>query len=88
MLLRKPVEEVFEAFVVPAITTQFRFSKSSGRLEAGKQVRWEREMCGVPDDIRVKAFETNKRIQIEWPDGTEVEWTFEPRTDNHTFVTR
>ncbi|CAH8770555.1 SRPBCC family protein [Paenibacillus dendritiformis] len=86
MLIRKPVEEVFEAFVDPAITTQFWFSKSSGRLEAGKRVRWEWEMYGVSDDIRVKAIETNKRIQIEWSDGTEVEWTFEPRTDNHTFV--
>lgn len=44
-------------------------------------------MYGVSDDIRVKAIEPNKRIQIEWSDGTEVEWTFEPRTDNHTFVT-
>ena len=31
MLIRKPVAEVFEAFVDPAITTQFWFTKSSGR---------------------------------------------------------
>lgn len=28
MLIRKPVEEVFEAFVDPAVTTRFWFTKS------------------------------------------------------------
>ena len=40
MLIRKPVADVFEAFVDPDVTTKFWFTKSSGRLEAGKQVRW------------------------------------------------
>jgi uncharacterized protein YndB with AHSA1/START domain len=44
MLIRKPVAEVFEAFVNPDITMKFWFTKSSGRLEAGKQVQWEWEM--------------------------------------------
>jgi len=39
MLIRKPVAEVFEAFVNPNITTKFWFTKSSERLEAGKQVQ-------------------------------------------------
>ena len=34
MLIRKPVVEVFEAFVNPAVTTRFWFTKSSGRVEA------------------------------------------------------
>jgi hypothetical protein len=37
MLIRKPAAEVFEAFVNPAITSRFWFTKSSGRLEPGKQ---------------------------------------------------
>jgi hypothetical protein len=32
MLVRKPVADVFEAFVKPDITTKFWFTKSSGRL--------------------------------------------------------
>lgn len=36
MLIRKPVAEVFEAFVNPAVTAKFWFSKGSGRLEVGK----------------------------------------------------
>ncbi|SCW51537.1 hypothetical protein SAMN04487970_1011142 [Paenibacillus tianmuensis] len=47
MLIRRPVEEVFEAFVEPAVTMRFWFTKSSGRLETGKRVRWDWEMYGV-----------------------------------------
>ena len=47
MLIRKPVAQVFEALVDPAITSRYWFSKGSGRLEAGKQVRWDWE-CTAP----------------------------------------
>ncbi|MBP1155079.1 MULTISPECIES: SRPBCC family protein [unclassified Paenibacillus] len=87
MLIHRSVEEVFEAFIDPAITTKFWFTKSSGRLEAGRHVRWDWEMYGVSDDVHVKEIEQNKRIQIESSDSTRVEWIFTPRTDNETFVT-
>ena len=38
LLIRKPVHEVFTAFIDPKHTTQFRFRKSDGQLEVGKQV--------------------------------------------------
>lgn len=87
MLIRKPVGEVFEAFINPAITTKFWFTKSSGSLEAGRHVRWDWEMYGVSDNVYVKEIEQNKRILIEWSDRTQVEWIFTARTDNETFVT-
>lgn len=90
MLIRRPVEEVFEAFVEPAVTTRFWFTKSSGRLEAGKRVRWDWEMYGVSTDVHVKEIEENRRILIEWEASygyTPVEWTFTRRVDNETFVT-
>jgi uncharacterized protein YndB with AHSA1/START domain len=87
MLIRKPVEEVFEAFINPEITTKFWFTKSSGRLEPGKHIRWDWEMYGVWDDILIKDIEQNRRILIESSDATEIEWVFTPRTDNETFVT-
>lgn len=89
MLIRKPVSAVFEAFVNPTITAKFWFTKGSGRLEAGKQVRWDWEMYSHSVDVRVKAVEENKRIVIEWgePDQlTTVEWVFTSRPDNTTFV--
>ena len=89
MLVRKPVAEVFEAFVNPDITTKFWFTKSSGRLEAGKQVQWDWEMYGISIQVTAKAIEPNKRIVIEWQGykgPTTVEWTFAPQKDGTTFV--
>jgi uncharacterized protein YndB with AHSA1/START domain len=88
MLIRRPVAEVFEAFVNPEITTKFWFTKSSGKLEQGKTVRWNWEMFGVGDELTVKDLEENRRILIEWAsDSSRVEWNFEPRGDNTTLVT-
>ncbi|MCL1634807.1 SRPBCC family protein [Luteimonas sp. SX5] len=89
MLIRKPVADVFEAFVDPAITTRFWFTKSSGRLEAGREVRWDWEMYGASTSVLAKIVEPGKRIVIEW-DGysgrTTVEWTFSSREDETTYV--
>ena len=89
MLIRRPVVEVFEAFVDPNITAKFWFTKSSGRLEPGKQVRWEWEMYNASTDVDVKAIEPNQRILIEWGDPQErtiVEWVFTARPHDTTFV--
>lgn len=89
MLIRRPVSEVFEAFVDPAVTSRFWFSKGSARLEPGATVRWEWAMYGVGTDVKVKAIEPNHRILIDWDtdsDPTEVEWLFEARGD-HAWVT-
>ena len=89
MLIRRPVADVFEAFVNPDITTKFWFTKSSGRLEAGKQIQWEWEMYDISISVTAKAIEPNKRIVIEWPGYSglsTVEWTFAPQKDGTTFV--
>ncbi len=89
MLIRRPVGEVFEAFVDPAITTRFWFTRSSSRLEPGKKVRWEWEMYGVAAEIDVKVVEQNARILIEWMGygaPTVVEWLFTPRGQAATLV--
>ncbi|HWI61241.1 MAG TPA: SRPBCC family protein [Symbiobacteriaceae bacterium] len=91
MLIRKPVAEVFEAFVDPAVTTRFWFTHSTGRLEPGTEVRWDWAMYGASAPVSVKAVEPNKRILIEWPDENgapcPVEWCFDDRGDGTTFVT-
>lgn len=57
MLIRRPVAEVFEAFVNPAITSKFWFTKASGRLESGKQIRWDWEMYDLSLQVNVKTIE-------------------------------
>jgi uncharacterized protein YndB with AHSA1/START domain len=89
MLIRRPAREVFEAFVDPTITTAFWFTRSSGRLEAGKEVQWDWEMYGVSVAVTAKTVEPSRRIVIEWAGysgPTTVEWTFIPREDGTTFV--
>lgn len=89
MVIRRPVAEVFEAFIDPDITSAFWFTRSSGRLDVGREIRWDWEMYGASTLVLVKAVEPNERILIEW-DGysgrTTVEWRFTDRRDGTTAV--
>jgi uncharacterized protein YndB with AHSA1/START domain len=88
MLIRRPAAEVFEAFVDPAITTRFWFTRGSGRLEAGRRLLWEWEMYGVSAEVDVQVVEPCSRI-VEWPDAggpTTVEWRFTAVDEGSTFV--
>lgn len=77
MLIRKPVEEVFEAFINPDITINFWFSKSSGRLEESKTVIWEWEMYGVQSEVNVHQIIENTIIKMEWGEPKiQVEYEF------------
>jgi uncharacterized protein YndB with AHSA1/START domain len=89
MLIRKPVAEVFEAFVDPGVTSKFWFTRGSGRLEPGKRVQWDWQMYGFSMQVTVKAIEVNKRILVEWSAGgsaSTIEWIFAARDDGTTFV--
>lgn len=89
MLIRKPVAEVFEAFVNPEITSKFWFTKGSGRLDANKEVTWTWEMYNVTVPVIVKAIVPDKSILVSWGNNeqeTTVEWTFTEMKNNTTFV--
>ena len=87
MLIRKPVAIVFEAFIDPAVTTNFWFTKSSGKLEVGKKVIWEWEMYNVSANVFVKKITLNKQISIEWGEPvTTVDFEFNPIADDATYV--
>lgn len=66
MLIRKPVEDVFEAFINPEITTNFWFTKSTGKLEEGKTITWEWEMYDVKKMVNVHQIIPNQLIKTEW----------------------
>lgn len=89
MRIRRPADVVYEAFVDPAVTTHFWFTRSSGRLEAGHAVRWDWEMYGHSTGVAVKTLEPQRRILLEW-DGysgrTTVEFTFTAHDDGSTHV--
>ncbi|MBL1220906.1 SRPBCC family protein [Chryseobacterium sp. L7] len=77
MLIRKPVEDVFQAFINPEVTTNFWFTKSTGKLEEGKKVTWEWEMYGVKSDVQVHTIIPNQLIKTEWGDpAVQVDYEF------------
>lgn len=89
MLIRRPVAEVFEAIVDPAVTTKFWFTKGSGRLEQGKPVQWQWEMYDITIVVTAQVIEPNRRVVMEWPgykNPTTVEWLFAPQADGTTFL--
>ena len=88
MLIRRRPEDVFRAFVDPAVTTRFWFTRSDGRLTPGAQVHWVWEMYGVSTTVRVKEVEDNRRIVFDWGDEahTTVDVRFTPWGDDATYV--
>ncbi|WP_198674149.1 SRPBCC family protein [Chitinophaga alhagiae] len=87
MLIRKPAARVFEAFIDPAVTCHFWFTKSSGKLEAGKTVTWEWEMYNVSTKVVVKEIIPDVKIAINWSDPvTAVDFNFQSLQDGSTYV--
>jgi hypothetical protein len=70
MLIRRPVAEVFEAFIDPAITSKFWFTRSSGRLEQGHQVQWDWEMY----DLSIQVNVTKRLAPPRSPLLKPIEW--------------
>lgn len=90
MLIRRPVADVFEAVVDPEMTTKFWFTRSTGKLEEGKRVRWDWEMYGQSADVEVDEVVENERIVLGLPayegEGrTTVVWRFTPHPEG-TYV--
>ena len=88
MLIRKPVEEVFEAFMNPAITKNFWFTKGSDRLEVDKKITWQWEIYNVSTTVVAKEILRNQKILFEWGQPSKtVEFKFKELDDDSTFVT-
>ncbi|SDX50809.1 SRPBCC family protein [Flavobacterium degerlachei] len=90
MLIRKPISEVFEAFINPEITTKFWFTKASEKLQEGKSIDWVWEMYGNHTvTVKVLSIKANEAIVIQWGDDEKAiaEWEFNDLGDSKTFVT-
>lgn len=85
MLIRRPPQAVYEAFVDPQVTTRFWFDRASGPLRVGDTLTWYWDHYGVSGEVSVRALEPGRRIAIDWP--TPVEWIFTPHGADATFVT-
>lgn len=87
MLIRRPAAEVFNAFIDPAVTTNFWFTKSTGKLETGKTITWTWEMYGVSINVQVKEIAPGQKIVVDWNDPvTTIEFNFQDRGDGTTYL--
>lgn len=85
----KPVDEVFEAIVNPTKMSNYFISKSSGKMEEGKQIMWQFPEFDKEFSIRVGKIEMDKYISYFWNiDETEllVEMTLIPKDSSSTIV--
>jgi uncharacterized protein YndB with AHSA1/START domain len=86
----KPVNEVFEAIVDPNKMSNYFISKSSGKMEEGKQIMWQFPEFDMEFPIRVGKITKNKYISYFWDaEGSEllVEMTLTPKGEGSTLVT-
>lgn len=91
LLIRRPPRDVFEALVDPSITTRFWYTKSSGRMVQGAELKWEWEMYGVSGQVKVLEVQTDRFIRFHW-DGydpsnpTTVEFRIIPYHDDTAYL--
>lgn len=88
MLIRKPVEEVFEAMINPDITSTFWFTKSSGRVEPWKTLEWEGGQFSYVvdrDGQRINHMGTYREIQR--PNRLVFTWGVDVEAGDESVVT-
>lgn len=64
--IRKPVSEVFEAIVNPDKMSNYFISKSSGRMQEGKEIKWRFPEFEEEFPIKVNKVEQDKYISYYW----------------------
>lgn len=78
MIIQKPSEEVFEAFVDPEKIGNFWFSSSSERWEEGKTVTLKYDEYDAEVAIEILELAANQKIVFQWGDGHVVGIAMEP----------
>jgi uncharacterized protein YndB with AHSA1/START domain len=77
MLIRKPIGDVFEAFVRPEIITRFWLEATSAPLAKGVKVTWRFMVPGASETVHVTSFEPPHLIAFDWSDGKHVTLSFD-----------
>jgi uncharacterized protein YndB with AHSA1/START domain len=88
--IQKPANDVFQAIIDPKKMSCYFISKSSGRMEEGKIIKWEFPEFSMEFPVRVGKIEHDKYISFYWDmDNIEllVEITLEPKNPGSTVVT-
>ena len=84
--IRRPAAEVFNAFVDPDVITRFWLDKTSGPLKAGAVVEWQFMVPGAKDTVTVLDFQRDRRLVLQWSDGSTVTLDFAAHADGSTVL--
>lgn len=90
LAIRRPVKEVFEAFINPDITTKFWFTHSTGRLKEGATIEWKWQMYNLVVPVTVLEILEYQKIRIQWGQGLQkstVDYEFRSVNATLTFLT-
>lgn len=89
ILVRRPRDEVFNAFFDPAVMSRFWFRRRDQGLREGDRITWF--VGDAPDaleiEVRVRSIEPPSKIMIEWGQGdqfTTVTWTLDEQEPDVT----
>jgi uncharacterized protein YndB with AHSA1/START domain len=77
--------DVYAAFVEPAVLTRFWLSAASGPLSVSEKVRWKFMVEGAEADVKAITMDPGRRLAWEWS-GSKVSIELEP-LDGGTAVT-
>ncbi len=89
MQIQKPIDEVFNAIIVPDKMSNYFISESTGNMKEGVNLIWKFPEFDIDCPIRVGKIQTNKYISYYWfMDKIEllVEITLTPSEKNSTLV--
>lgn len=87
MLIRRPVAEVFDAFVQPAMITRFWLDSTTGPLGPAARVDWRFMVPGAKETVSVTTFEVARHLAFDWSDGIHVDMRFESLGEDLARVT-
>ncbi len=76
LLIRSPVESVFDAFVNTQTIVKFWLDGTSGPLAPGATVTWSFMVPGAKETVKVTAFSAPGHLAFDWSDGIQVDMQF------------
>jgi len=84
--IQKPVSEVFEAIVDPDMMQNYFISKSSGRMEVGKEILWSFPEFEGFYPLTTKEIIPNEKIVFIWDPKSVVTIELQKLSENDTVV--
>lgn len=84
--IQKPVSEVFEAIINPEIMQNYFISKSSGKMELGKEILWSFPEFDGEFPLTITEIVTDKKIVFVWDPKSVVTIELQNRSENDTVI--